>query len=1656
MQQNIRLEFDTPAFFSLSSVAAGQEAVFDLNVTNTSETQAIALTLELSSEPVFFAPQIISLGVLAPNTKRIFPGLRLSYDKTLLTYLKENVTARIQVRLVSGGEEIFSESRACDVLCHNAWGGVHFSPELLSCLSSPQQAQVQDVVRILRQRLPKNKSHLSSGGYYNSMSLEVVREAALSIFNAAYDAVRSCGIIFSIQPAELTRRGAFVQLPEITLEKKSGNALDAALLYASCVESMSLHPVILLSAGRLLVGGFLEAKTFASPVVDEIGMVHTALSEGSLILFEANSLAKGTSLGFRTACQIGDKVCRDLEDFYLLLDFQACREQNIALLDVRVKYDDGIHFEKPGLSDDEEDVFFNDTAIEEASPVPFNQHLRDMRRFLLDFSPYNPLLAHPEEERVRILVTEPERFYPALNPSSSCPLFLSMDAPFGFRMEEMRATQMLDTMDKRATSLSEVEGEVCLAFGLVKWALKDAQGEAPLFLLPLRLKRERGRLTSFSALASAPKLNVSLLSFLSEHFPIDLSAIRDIRGADTEDYLRKTFFYIRAELNGHSNLTFVEQEVFFALLKTSANDKLAALTSGRLEGHVLARAICAAEPAGVEKVTSSQVVDGAPVSVPTPYTLDREALEIVSAVQKQDYTLVRSPAYGGKTRLGVALAFSYLNHSDNTVLYITGERADARDAVPAFEKAGIDDLVLPLSVFSPSDANFTMKETQMFPPEDYYSLAAEFSEEQKKLLCYESILSEKLSCGITPEEAIYCFDHVRGAADCLHFSPEVVGKMDEATVNRHQQVIANLTSALSSVGSPVNHPLRYVKTRGFSYEIKAEAVRLLDEYTKKFKEYVTFLRGSCAGLFPRAKIHNETHEKAFLNLLKLIGDGRGINPCYFEREIAASDLAKAETIFAYGKECCDMRNGALSNLNNSAFDLPVKDLILAWRDAEFKRGGARKKIQRDIAQKLYACCQEHRDINVLETLYQIEKYHNYRAYLFENAVLIQRLFGVDILAPQNDTTEVWMKLAELCRDCVTLDRQISALAGEARSDAAALMRSFTQEDASRASGLCEAILEMKAGMEKIRDRFVRYLELDDKAFRDEYRDTLYDAIPKLLKELSGGMDSFQQWTEWLNAADVARATGFEQILDAVESGTLSGETLEDAYARAFFMALCEYVFLKYPVLGQLRASSFDEKLAKLSKMREKIYDFARQDIRGKHLRRYTTFVQESGLDVERVMSVTPGTFVSDTYAVTCRYPVLVANAEDAVRFLDGTPARFGLLILDDAQTLTMPSALSLIPRAEKVVILGTPSPFESACRLSESADLFIKRCREEIPSFWSAAEKALQAFCLTFSRQHSASLLDVLSAATSSAPRSVPFANRSAGVREIRTQGQYDPLTFVNSAEGIQTVEEVLSILRAHLASGEALSLGVCATTGMQKRLILQTLAKRLREEPDLYAVLRGAREPFYVCALQDEPIGRRDFVLWSMTVAPTKALNVPGRAFPLLSDLNGSRRILSVLGGARKELCVLHSIHADSLNFMRLATDAQATMRRVCKAVFDKNDSVRAVVSDSVSYDNPIAERIAAFLQEKGCETTFCLQSGTFALDLVAQVSGVENFSLAVLLDESVFSVCSGHVLGELDLFSQLRARGFTPVHVRATDWFENDQAVLDSIAALLPERKR
>ena len=54
-----------------------------------------------------------------------------------------------------------------------------------------------------------------------------------------------------------------------------------------------------------------------------------------------------------------------------------------------------------------------------------------------------------------------------------------------------------------------------------------------------------------------------------------------------------------------------------------------------MEFHPLAKSICAGEKLPMPELSLSQIADPAPVSIPTPYSLSRDALKVVAAAQEQ-------------------------------------------------------------------------------------------------------------------------------------------------------------------------------------------------------------------------------------------------------------------------------------------------------------------------------------------------------------------------------------------------------------------------------------------------------------------------------------------------------------------------------------------------------------------------------------------------------------------------------------------------------------------------------------------------------------------------------------------------------------------------------------------------------------------------------------------------------------------------------------------------------------------------------------------------------------------------------------------------------------------------------------------------------------
>ena len=100
---------------------------------------------------------------------------------------------------------------------------------------------------------------------YQTQDPNRVLNQAAAIFNAIKDE----NIVYSVPPASFEVVGQRVRLCDAVLQQKFGTCLDLTLLYASCLESVGLHPIMIITKGHIFTGVWLEELSFPETIQNE-------------------------------------------------------------------------------------------------------------------------------------------------------------------------------------------------------------------------------------------------------------------------------------------------------------------------------------------------------------------------------------------------------------------------------------------------------------------------------------------------------------------------------------------------------------------------------------------------------------------------------------------------------------------------------------------------------------------------------------------------------------------------------------------------------------------------------------------------------------------------------------------------------------------------------------------------------------------------------------------------------------------------------------------------------------------------------------------------------------------------------------------------------------------------------------------------------------------------------------------------------------------------------------------------------------------------------------------------------------------------------------------------------------------------------------------
>ena len=310
----------------------GARAVRSIVIRNNGKEALKDVRLSVSFDPAFSAGYESGISEIAPGKKVILDDIEILPSPSFLANLTERVQGIMTVSCTSEGTEIASEKYPITLLPYDFWEGIEDGAGLLASFVLPNHPAIRPILQRASEKLGQWTGNPALNGYQNGNPNMVKMQMA-----AIYEALNEKGIAYAYPPASFAEQGQRVRLPEDILSCGLATCLDAALLYAGCLEASGLRPFVVLHEGHAYAGCWLVEKSSPYPVNDDPSFLRKGGAEGinEILLVETTGFLKGNDFPFDVAVGTASATILDVDSFLMFVD--VCSARNIGFLPIPLR-----------------------------------------------------------------------------------------------------------------------------------------------------------------------------------------------------------------------------------------------------------------------------------------------------------------------------------------------------------------------------------------------------------------------------------------------------------------------------------------------------------------------------------------------------------------------------------------------------------------------------------------------------------------------------------------------------------------------------------------------------------------------------------------------------------------------------------------------------------------------------------------------------------------------------------------------------------------------------------------------------------------------------------------------------------------------------------------------------------------------------------------------------------------------------------------------------------------------------------------------------------------------------------------------------------------------------------------------------------------------
>ncbi|WAE41813.1 DUF4011 domain-containing protein [Staphylococcus pasteuri] len=1696
---NLKLEIDYVDMLNYSLTQNEFSLIKKIAIFNNSEENEISnITLKIHSNMAFIYNYEQLIPVINSQNSYISESIDVHYNYDFFREINERIKTYFFIELIDeNGEKIFTKNLKVSILPFEHWLGTNIYPQLTASYIVPNDIEVKRIVSEAGRKLEEWKGD-SNFYSYQANSIEDVRLQVAAI----YATLQKENIAYKYPPASFESFGQKIRYPQEIIKFKNGTCLDLTFLFASCLEAVSINPIVIFIKGHAFIGFWLKDQNLIGSYSNDYTDVSKRISIGTkeIEVVETTALVNGKDYSFEEAVQIAYQNLDNPYNFECIIDVTSCRHLGISPVATTSKDNDDF---KMDFKEREYITNAPSTKIEQIKEIDYKLNPREKTdiwsRNLLDLTLRNPLInfrmnqnalqlmvydiATLEDELSTsnkfTIINKPEN----LSTTNSSEAFFkanSIESQYkdlidaDFKESRIRSfltnymlNKQLKSLYRKAKLALEENGanSLFLAVGFLTWNDQkniDTNYIAPILLLPLSIERKTASSNiQLEVSEEEPQLNVTLVEYLKQKFDVDLRYLADLPKDDKGVDIKRLIAAIRhaimdkkgwdvEEIAVISNFSF-KKFVMWNDLKSRkdeiiSNSNVEALITGNYKSN---RSIEDIDAKKIEK-------DVKPKDLKVGSLVDSSQLEAIKASEESSFVL-HGPPGTGKSQTITNMIIHNVNQGKK-VLFVAEKKAALEVVKDRLTQLEFEDFVLELHSNTTKKRQFlskiekTLSKNMENVSSDIKIKSQNLFEIKNNLSKYVEALHQKHNSGFSVYDLIQRYEQFEKVKSLITIKKDVVKALSINDVSNIKDLLTLIDNSVDKLSfNRVDHPLKPFEISKYSISKRDNFEYVINDFLESSDRIVDQL----SELFNESNL-NKVNIETLLSYKKVMDMVEKYNgSMLINQKIVEPSSIPLKTAFDFAFNVLTnyilLKEKITSKYTDEILNVKVNDLLIDYREIKDSKSLFKNKKIKNLIEILNSELLQNRILEeeeFVKDLKEIQEYQKLRETLQKRNENFLETFG-----------EAWKGRVT---DLENLENLIDFI--EEYN-----IKEFEKDEQMKLNEILKLKITHHNYYKDLKENFDLFKKNLDSLIDDYNIDKSYlltlskEKLNNAASHWKKGIDDLKTWSV-LNENFIKLEKILQTDIKDNFINVRSEFSIEQQLMKTLVEQFISYYFSSNETLDSFNGFDLKEKIKLLKEKVEEFNNLSIIDTKNQmslnlKKKKSNEIYEEDFLSLQKaIRSKGRGQSIRTIFNQTSNiiqdvFPIMLMSPLSTAQYIDPNFPKFDLIIFDEASQIPTDISVGAISRAKNCIVVGDPKQMPPTSFFGSNN---IDETNIELEDLESLLDDCLAAnFPEKHLKWHYRSKHESL----------IHFSNRTyynsnlltyPSPTKLESQVKFKNINGVYRRGNGRVNEEeaiyIVNLLINHLKSESKDSMGVVTFNSQQQNLIENLLEERLVENTNLDVKNVNSKESIFVKNLENVQGDERDIIIFSTTFGPDEEGKMTMNFGPLNNE-GGWRRLNVAITRARKEMLVISSFEPEDIDLNRTKAEGVKGLKGFLE--YARNYKVLPPINRNIVREsNSIITTLQNKLEDYGYSSQINIGNSEFKIDIgILNPKDNNQFILGVLIDGENYYNSKTSIDRNIIQPTMLKSLGWCLENVWSIDWYENKNREINKILNKLKE---